>query len=495
MTAPAAPVKDPRWSYVQREPYGLLINGKIVQAKSGKTFDAVSPIDNEVIAKIALADAADVDDAVKAARKAVDEGGWSRSNMADRAAALRRIKKVIEAHADELAFLETIDSGKPIGGVYYSDLGISYEALDYFASHVFELRGASTVMPTNDVILHKFYDPLGVVTEILPWNGPLWTGVQRMAAIIAAGNAAIMKPAQMASLVFARLSQLLLEADLPPGVVQTVSGPGSVVGEALVLHPGVDMVSLTGGIESGVRVLSQAASSVKKVSLELGSKSPNIIFADADFDTAAMWTVMGNFSNAGQICVSGSRALIQRPIYDKMVEEIKRRLESMVVGDPLDPKTQMGSLISQSHADSVWRYIEIGKKEARLITGGERYTDPFRSKGAYIPPTLFAAEPTATIAREEIFGPVLTVMPFDTAEDALKLANNSSYGLSSGVFTTNLDNAWKVSRGLMAGQIYVNQWFGSGLQDPTQGYKQSGYGGVGIEKYMQTKNAYFRLKP
>jgi acyl-CoA reductase-like NAD-dependent aldehyde dehydrogenase len=496
MTAPAAPVKDPRWAMIQREPYGLLINGKIVQARSGATFDAVSPVDNEVIAKVALGDKADVDLAVAAARKAFEEGPWGKSSVADRAAALRRIKRVIEDHADELAFLEAVDAGKPIGGVHYSDIGISLESLDYFAGRLMELRGTATVMPTNEIIHHKMFDPLGVVAEILPWNGPLWTGVQRMAAILAAGNAAIMKPAQMASLTFGRLAQLLLEADLPVGVIGAVFGPGSTVGEALVAHPGVDMISLTGGVESGVRVLAQAAASVKKVSLELGSKSPNIIFADADFDSAAMWTVMGNFSNAGQICVSGSRALIQRPIYDRMIAEIKKRLEAMVVGDPLDPRTEMGSLISAGHAASVWKYIEIGKKEARLVTGGEPYTDSFRSKGAFIPPTLFAdASPNATIAREEIFGPVLTCIPFDTMEEALDIANDSSYGLSSGVFTQDLDTAWKVSRGLMAGQVYVNQWFSPVLQEPSEGYKQSGYGGVGMEKYMQFKNVFFRLKP
>ena len=496
MTAPAAPVKDARWNMIQREPYGLLINGKIVQAKAGATFDAINPHDNSVIAKIALAGAADIDEAVAAARKAVDEGPWGRSSVKDRADALKRIRKVFEANADELAFLETVDSGKPLGSVHYSDIGISLEAFDYFTGKLMELRGTATVMPTNDIIHHKLFDPLGVVAEILPWNGPLWTGVQRMIAILAAGNAAIMKPAQMASLTFMRLSQLLIEADLPPGVITSLAGSGSVVGEALVLDPRVDMISLTGGIESGSRVLSQAAASVKKVSLELGSKSPNIIFADADFDAAAMWAVMGNFSNAGQVCVSGSRVLIQRPIYDRMVAELKKRLEAMVVGDPLDPRTEMGSLISRSHAEKVWEYIAIGKTEARLVTGGVPYTDPVRSKGCYIPPTLFAdASPDARIAKEEIFGPVLTAIPFDTMEEALKIANDSSYGLSSGVFTQDLDTAWKVSRGLMAGQVYVNTWFGPVLQEPSEGYKQSGYGGVGMEKYMQSKNVFFRLKP
>jgi betaine-aldehyde dehydrogenase len=371
---------------------------------------------------------------------------------------------------------------------------MSLDALEFFAGRAIALRGSAAVMPDNAVIHHQIVEPLGVVAEILPWNGPLWTGVQRMAAILAAGNAAIMKPAQLASLSFARLAQILLEADLPPGAVGVLTGPGSTVGEALVEDPRVDLISLTGGIESGARVLAHAASSVKRVSLELGGKNPNIIFADADFDLTAMWTTIGAFSNTGQVCVCGSRALVERPIYERMVEELARRAEAMVVGDPLDPKTELGPVIGRGHAAKVWDYIEIGKKESRLVTGGVPYTDAVRSKGCYIPPTIFAdAAPTCRIAREEIFGPVLTVIPFDTLDEAIRISNDTSYGLSSGVFTCDLDKAWTVSRRLKAGQVYVNTWFGPVLEEPAQGYKQSGYGGVGIEKYMQAKNVFFRV--
>jgi acyl-CoA reductase-like NAD-dependent aldehyde dehydrogenase len=336
---------------------------------------------------------------------------------------------------------------------------------------------------------------MGVVAEILPWNGPLWTGVQRLAAILAAGNAAIVKPAQMASLTFMRVAQLLLEADLPPGAVNVVAGPGGIVGEALVDDPRIDMISLTGGIETGSRILARGAAQVKRISLELGGKNPNLVFADADLDTAVFWSALGAFGNTGQICVCGSRILVERSIKDRFVEALAAKAGSMKVGEPLDPETELGPVIASSHAAKVWEYIEIGKGEATLVTGGERYTDDLRSKGAYIPPTVFVdATATCRIAREEIFGPVVAILPFDTEAEALSIANDTTYGLSAGLFTRDLDRAWRLSRGLKAGQVYVNSWFSPGvLEAPGHGYRQSGYGGVGIEKYSQAKQVFFRV--
>jgi betaine-aldehyde dehydrogenase len=489
------PAADPRWSLVSEEPYPLLIGGRLVPAADGAVFPAISPRDNAPVARIAQAGAADVAAAVTAARAAVDEGPWGRTTARDRGAALLRIATLIEQHADELAFLETIDAGKPISSVHYSDLSISLDSLRYFAGRARVSPGTTEQMPDPAVIHHEFLEPMGVVVEILPWNGPLWTGVQRMAAILAAGNAAIVKPAQLASLTFMRVAQLLLEADLPPGVVNVLAGPGGIVGDALVLDPRVDMISLTGGIETGTQVLEKAASTVKRVSLEMGGKNPNLVFADANLKTAVFWSALGAFGNTGQICVCGSRILVERPIHDRFVAALVAKAESMNVGEPLDPETELGPVIAASHAAKVWDYIEIGKREATLLTGGERYTDPVRSKGAYIPPTIFAeATPTCRIAREEIFGPVVAIVRFDTEAEALAIANDTSYGLSSGVFTRDLDRAWRVTRGLKAGQVYVNTWFSPGvLEAPGHGYKQSGYGGVGIEKYSQSKQAFFRV--
>jgi acyl-CoA reductase-like NAD-dependent aldehyde dehydrogenase len=495
MAIQVQPAADPRWSLISKDPYPLLIGGRLVPAADGAVFPAISPRDNEPVATIAQAGAADVAAATAAARAAVDDGPWARTTARDRAKVLLRIADLIEGHADELAFLEAVDAGKPISSVHYSDITISLDSLHYFGGRARVTRGAASTMPESDVIHHEFIEPMGVVAEILPWNGPLWTGVQRMAAILAAGNAAIMKPAQLASLTFMRLAQLLLEADLPAGVIGVLAGPGGIVGDALVNDPRVDMISLTGGIETGSRVLAEAASQVKRVSLELGGKNPNIVFADADLDNAVFWSALGAFGNTGQICVCGSRILVERPIYERFTEALVAKAEAMKVGEPLDTETELGPVIAASHGAKIWDYIEVGKREARLMTGGERYTDPIRSKGAYIPPTVFAdAVPTCRIAREEIFGPVVAILPFDTEDEALRVANDTSYGLASGLFTTNLDRAWRVARRMRAGQVYVNQWFSPGvLEEPSHGYKQSGYGGVGIEKYQQSKNVFFRV--
>ena len=381
MTAPAAPghaidfSDDERWAWISPEPYPLLIGGQLVEAHDGNAFPSISPRDNRAIARIAQAGEADVAAAVDAGRKAFDEGPWGRSTAKDRGTALLRIADLIERHADELAFLESVDAGKPISSVHYSDLPISLDSLRFFTGASRLTRGAAAEMADPAVIHHEFVQPLGVVAEILPWNGPLWTGVQRMAAILAAGNAAIIKPAQLASLTFARLAQLLAEADLPPGAINVVTGSGGVVGEALVDDPRVDMISLTGGIETGSRILERAAPSVKRVSLELGGKNPNLIFADADLDQATFWSALGAFGNTGQICVCGSRILVERPIYDEFVARLTNAAEGFVVGDPLDPATQLGPVIAASHAAKVWEYVAIGRTEGRIVTGGAPYTD------------------------------------------------------------------------------------------------------------------------
>jgi betaine-aldehyde dehydrogenase len=488
-------VGDPRWSFISPEPYPLLIGGELRQAADGATFEAISPRDNRAIARIAQADQADVDVAVAAAREAFDIGPWGRSTARERAQVLEQIARAIEEHADELIFLSVVDAGSVINGFKHGTIDLSTDSLRYFGGQAMTLTGHVAEMPDPAVQHYERIEPLGVVTEILPWNGPLWTGVQRMAAILAAGNTVIMKPAQMASLAFARLAQLMAELDIPPGVINVLSGPGGAIGEALVRHPGVDMISMTGGIETGSRILELAAPSVKRVSLELGGKNPNLVLADADLDRAVFWSALGAFANTGQICVCGSRILVHRSIHDEFLRRLTEFAEGMKVGDPLDPETQIGPVVSEGHAGKVWDYIEIGKGEARLVTGGVPYTDPVRSRRTYIPPTIFAdTAPSCRIFREEIFGPVISVTPFDTVDEALAMANDTTYGLASGVFTTSVDAANYIAARLKAGQVYVNQWFSTGvLEAPGHGYKQSGYGGVGMRKYTQAKQVVTRI--
>ena len=486
---------DPRWELISREPYPLLIGGELRAAADGATFDAVSPRDERTLAQIAAAGPRDVEAAVAAARAAVDSGPWGTTTARERSQVLERIASMLEEHADEIAFLESVDAGKPIGSVHYSDISISLDALRFFGGQAQAMTARSAAMPDAGVTHVERLEPMGVVAEIFPWNGPLWTGIQRMAAILAAGNAVILKPASPASLSFARFTQLLAELEVPAGVINVLTGSGAVVGDALVRHPGVDMISLTGGIETGSHVLEMAAPQVKRVSLELGGKNPNIVCDDADLDRAIFWSKLGAFGNTGQICVCGSRILVQRPIYDEFVDRLAAAADEMKVGDPLDAETELGPVISRAHADKVWEYIGIGKGESRLVTGGEAYSDEVRGRRTYIPPTVFAdATPSCRTANEEIFGPVVTLLPFDTLEEALKIANDTTYGLASGLFTQDLDRAAYLSSGLKAGQVYVNQWFSPGvLEAPSHGYKQSGIGGVGMRKYLQSKNVFTRV--
>ena len=486
---------DPRWGWVSADPYPLLIGGELRQAADGRTFDAISPRDNRAIARIAQAGAPDVAAAVEAARDAFDNGPWGRTTARQRAKTLELIARTIEEHTDELIFLSVVDAGSVISGFKEGTIDLATDSLRFFGGQAMALTGHTVQVPDPGVHHYERLEPMGVVTEILPWNGPIWTGVQRMAAILAAGNTVIVKPAQMASLAFARLAQLMAELDIPPGVINVLSGPGGAVGEALVTDPRVDMVSMTGGIETGSRILALAAPQVKRISLELGGKNPNLVLADADLQRTVFWSALGAFANTGQICVCGSRILVQRPIYDEFLSRLTAFAEGMKVGDPLDPATQVGPVVSASHADKIWEYIEIGKGEARLVTGGVPYTDEARSLRTYVPPTIFAdATPSCRVMNEEIFGPVVAVTAFDTIDEGLRIANDTSYGLASGVFTTSVDSAEYVAAHLKAGQVYVNQWFSPGvLEAPSHGYKQSGYGGVGMRKYLQSKNVFTRV--
>lgn len=486
----SAAATDARWALLKNT-LPILVGGELIS--DGETSEIVSSRDRRIVGRFAVPDAATVDRAVASARQAAPK--WAALTGLERGKYLLKIAEIMEKHAADFEFLDAVDIGKPVMGVRYSDMPVSLSALAYFAGRAQDLSGRSVDVGDPMVSHRSRLEPYGVVLEILPWNGPLWTGVQRMAAILAAGNVAIMKPSELASASFSYLGSLIADV-LPPGVLTVINGRGSQVGAQLVSHPDVAMVSLTGGIVTGVRVLQDTAAQVKRVSLELGGKNPNIVLDDADLDTAVMWSAMGAFSNSGQVCVCGSRILVQRGIYDEFAARLVEDARSRVVGDPLLESTAMGSVVGEDHYNKIWNYIDgaIAGGEGELLAGGERYTDEFRAGGWFVPPTVFGGvAPSCTIAREEIFGPVVTLTPVDSLDEALAIANDTEYGLASGIFTSNVDSAERAARELQSGQVYINQWFApGGLQAPSQGYKTSGIGGVGIEKYLQTKNIFTR---
>lgn len=484
---------DPRWTALDA-PFPILLDGKLVEGAGG-VGDVVAPHDRRVVGHYTVPDRAQLDAAVASARAAVDGGAWSRCSPAERGRFLRRLAGLVEQHADELAFLEAVDGGKPISGVHSNDIAVSLEALDYFAGRASYQQGAAVDTGDPATQHRSRWEPVGVVLEILPWNGPLWTGVQRLAAILAGGNAAVLKPAELASAAFLRFAQLVVEAELPAGAVQVLPGDGAVVGEALVGHPGVDLVSLTGGIETGSRVLAQTARTIKRTVLELGGKNPSVVFADADLDNAVMWSAIGGFANSGQVCACASRVLVQRPAYEDFLARFVAFAESFVVGDPLDPDSQLGPVNGSRQWDKVWEYIAVGKDQTKVLTGGEPYADDVRSQGWYIPPTVLAdVDPACPVAVDEIFGPVVAITPFDDEAEAIRLANDTRYGLTAGVFTTDVGRAGRVSDALAAGQVFVNQWFATGgVAIASQGYKASGLGGAGMEKYLRHKNVFTSL--
>ncbi len=503
MVAPASPAStrldpfanDPRWALISGEPYPLLIGGELRQAADGRTFDAVSPRDNRAIARIAQAGPEDVRAAVSAARDAFDNGPWGRTTARQRAKALELIARTIEEHSDELIFLSVVDAGSVISGFKQGTIDLATDSLRFFGGQAMAMTGHVVQVPDPGVHHYERLEPMGVVTEILPWNGPIWTGVQRMAAILAAGNTVIVKPAQMASLAFARLAQLMAELDIPPGVINVLSGPGGAVGEALV-----DRSARRHGEHD------------RRHRDWLADPDPGGATGEAHQPGAGWEEPEPGPRRRGP----GSHRLLERPGRLRQHRpDLRLRLADPGPAPhlrrvPLPPNRlrrrdeggrsarsgdQVGPVISESHADKVWEYIEIGKGEARLATGGVPYTDEARALRTYIPPTIFAdTTPSCRVMNEEIFGPVVAVTAFDTIDEGLRIANDTSYGLASGVFTTSVDAADYVAARLKAGQVYVNQWFSPGvLEAPSHGYKQSGYGGVGMRKYLQSKNVFTRV--
>jgi acyl-CoA reductase-like NAD-dependent aldehyde dehydrogenase len=477
-----------------RKPKRLLIGGKWVAAKSGKTFETINPANEEILALVAEGDKADVDEAVKAARKAFDEGQWSKIGPHQRARYLFKIAELIEEHAEELAELETLDNGKAVTQARAIDIAGAAETFRYYGGWCTKIYGETNPSEPS-MFNYTLREPVGVCGQIIPWNFPLLMASWKLAPALACGNTVILKPAEQTPLTALRLGELILEAALPEGVVNIITGFGPGAGSSIAEHPDVDKVAFTGSGEVGRLILKASAGNLKRVSLELGGKSPNIIFPDADMAQAVPNAMMGVFFNSGQVCCAGTRIFVQRDKYDEFVDQLTKFSESMNTGDPLDPKTTMGPVVSKEQFDRVNNYVDIGRREGAKVTIGG---DAMGGKGYYVKPTIFAdVNNSMRIAREEIFGPVAAAIPFKDENDAILQGNDTVYGLAAAVWTRDISRAHKVARALKAGTVWVNTY---GALDPISsfgGYKQSGFcrelGGHANDRYTQIKSVYVKL--
>jgi aldehyde dehydrogenase (NAD+) len=480
--------------------YKLYIGGEFVDAASGETFATHNPGTGQKLTDLPKAGKEDAVKAIEAARKAFDEGPWPRMSGAERAAKIRRIVELVNENAAELAELEALDSGGTILKAQMADVPSVTSAFEWFAKMAEERPDKEELpgspFPASQNYLR--YEPLGVCTGIIPWNFPLVMAAWKLGPAIAAGNTAVLKPASLTSLSALKLAQVIAEADLPPGVVNILAGPGGTVGEELASNPLVDKVAFTGSTEVGRRIMQLASGTVKPVTLELGGKSANIVLDDADLDLAAGGVLWGTFFHGGQVCESGTRALVQRGIYDEFVGMLVERANGMVVGDQMDMGSNMGPLVSRGQVETVERYVKLGRDEVGepLCGGGppEGLAEHLDA-AAFYRPTIFAdVDNKAKIAQEEIFGPVLCVIPFDTDEEAVAIANDSIYGLAGGVQSQNLERAEAVAAGMRTGTVWINDFHLISPERPFGGYKQSGIGRElgthGYDIYRQVKHVH-----
>ena len=473
------------------------IGGEYHHAASGRTFDCLSPIDGKLLVKVADSAADDVNAAVAAARRAFDSHVWSGLNPRQRKAILLRWAGLMREHLDELSLLETLDAGKPIGDTTSVDVPGAAYCVQWFAEAIDKIGGE--VAPADHHLVGLVTrEPIGVVAAVVPWNFPILMASWKFGPALAAGNSVVLKPSEKSPLTAIRIAQLAHEAGIPAGVFNVVPGAGEP-GKLLALHPDVDCLAFTGSTNVGKLIMQYAGqSNLKRVWLELGGKSPNIVMPDcADLDRAANAAAGAIFYNMGEMCTAGSRLLVHRDIKDVFLDRLIAAARSYTPGNPLDPKTSMGAIVDQVQLDRVLGYIEAGRAESKLLLGGGRVKQ--ESGGYYIEPTIFDTQADAKIAREEIFGPVLSVITFDTAEEAIRIANDSEYGLAAAVWTSNLTTAHEMARSLRAGTVWVNCYDeGGDMNFPFGGYKQSGNGRDkslhALEKYTELKSTLVRLR-
>jgi 4-(gamma-glutamylamino)butanal dehydrogenase len=478
-------------------PQLLFIDGRWQSAIDEATMATISPIDGQQLTSLAAAGTVDVDRAVTAARRSFDKGLWSRASPAERKKVLLKIAELIEKHALELAVLGVRDNGTEISMAIKAEPGSAANTFRYYAEAIDKVYGE--IAPTAEDVLGLIHRaPVGVVAAIVPWNFPMMIGAWKIAPALAAGNSVILKPAEGASLTLLRLAELCAEAGLPEGVLNVVTGAGAITGEALGLHNDIDVLAFTGSGHVGRKLLEYSArSNLKRVYLELGGKSPNIVFADApDLDRAAKVSAYGIFRNSGQVCVAGSRLLVERSIAEEFAERVSAIAGAMKLGNPLDLATEAGAISSEVQLGKNLGFAAQALSEgARLRTGGNRILE--ETGGYYMQPTVFDVTPDMTLAREEVFGPILAIIPFDKEDDALKIANDTSYGLASAVWTSSLSRAHRMVRNIRAGVVHVNTYGGADNSVPLGGVKQSGNGHDkslhALDKYIDLKTAWIQL--
>jgi aldehyde dehydrogenase (NAD+) len=477
-----------------------LIGGKWEPAECGKTIDVVNPATGEKLAAVPDSQAEDIDRAVHAARASFEAGSWRKADPSHKERVLWRIAELIDMYEDELCLLESQENGKTVREARSADVRPAADALRYYAGWVRRPHG-ETIPVDGPYLNYTLREPVGVVGQIVPWNYPTLLACWKMAPALACGCSIVLKPSELTPLTALRLGEICLEAGVPEGVVNVVTGYGPMAGEALGRHMDVDKISFTGSIRTARALLrASSESNLKRVSLELGGKNPNIIFADADLDSAVDEAFSGIFANKGEVCSAGSRLLLENKVHDEFVTRLVAKAKKMKVGDPLDPATEMGSQISQAQLDRILGYIRSGLEEkATLQCGGERDCEGSNARGFFVNPTVFTdVQPKMKIAQEEIFGPVLSVMRFDGEQQAVEIANGTIYGLVSAVWTRDIGRAHWMAERIKAGSVWINTYNGFDSASPFGGYKQSGFGrdlgAYALEQYTQVKSVWIALK-
>lgn len=464
------------------------IGGKWIPSSSGKTFPSVNPATEEVICEVAEGDKEDVDLAVDAAREAFETGPWSKMDARDRGQLMYRLADLIEEDAEELAALETLDNGKPINDARSADIPLVVDCIRYYAGWADKIEG-TTIPIRGDYFCYTRREPVGVVGQIIPWNFPALMAAWKWGPALAAGCTLIMKPAEQTPLTCLRMARLAQKAGFPDGVINVIPGYGPTAGGAIVQHPGIDKVAFTGELSTAKLIQKQAAETMKRLTFELGGKSPNVIFADADLDAAVQGAHFALYFNQGQCCCAGSRLFVEEKVYDEVVDRIAERNKSTKLGDPFDPDTQQGPQVDQAQFDKILKYIDYGKKDgASCVSGGKRFGD----RGYYVEPTLFAnVTDDMRIARDEIFGPVLSALKFKSDAELIRRANDTNFGLAAAVWTRDVAKAHRYAKQVRAGTIWVNCYDVFDAAAPFGGFKESGLGRelgeAGLTNYTEMK--------